>query len=99
MSQTPEDMPNFNGLGHERHRAITVWFFLRANHGGWFTVRGIATGTGLAESTVQSALSRIFGLLPVMRPRIQRRIIEDERGRRTEYRFVRIIKIIFEDEE
>ncbi len=97
MARSPEDMPNFDGLGHERRRAITVWWFLRENHGQWFTIRKIATSIGLSDSTVQSALSRIFGRLPAMRPRIQRRIIEDERGRRTEYRFVRIIRIIFEE--
>jgi len=90
-------MPDFDSLGHERRRAIIVWLFLRRNHGRWFTPKEIAEGTGLAESTVRSALSRIFGLPPAMRPRLQRRVIEDERGRRTEYRFVRIREIIFEE--
>jgi len=91
-------MPNFDGLGHERHRAILVWFFLRENHGRWFTPNEIANSIRLAESTVRNALSRIFGLPPIMRPRLQRHTIEDERGRRTEYRFKRIINISFEEE-
>jgi len=91
-------MPNFENLGHERHRAILVWFFLRGNHGRWFTPNEIAHSVGLAESTVRSALSRIFGLSPIMRPRLQKRTIEDEEGRRTEYRFKRIINISFEEE-
>ena len=97
MSQPPPDTPNFDGLGHERNRAFTVWFFLRSKHGRWFTSREIASQTNLAESTVESALSRIFGLRPVMRPRLQRRVIEDDRGRRRQYRFVRIKEIIFEE--
>jgi hypothetical protein len=39
-----------------------VWFFLRKNHGEWFTVEDISRQIGLAETTVQNALSRIFGL-------------------------------------
>lgn len=91
-------MPTFESLGHERTRAITVWLFLRRHHGMWFTSEEIAEGIGLAESTVESALSRIFGLPPAMRPRLQRRVIEDEKGRRKAYRFMRIIDIIFEEE-
>jgi len=97
MSQ-PSDMPNFDELGHERHRAIMVWFFLRKNHGKWFSPIEVSDHIGLAESTVKSALSRIFGLPPIMRSRIQKRIIENGKGRKTEYRFVRIINIFFEEE-
>jgi len=93
----PPDMPNFDSLGHERHRAITIWFFLRENHGRWFTPGEITERIGLAESTVRSALSRIFGLPPIMRPRLQRRIIEDESGRKVEYRFMKILEILFEE--
>ncbi|MBC7130344.1 hypothetical protein H5T51_03870 [Candidatus Bathyarchaeota archaeon] len=96
MTHPPPDMPEFERLGHERHRAILVWLFLRRHHGRWFTVEEIAKGTGLAVSTVKSALSRIFGLPPKFRPLLERRVVDDERGRRTEYRFRRIIDIIFE---
>ncbi|MEM2394201.1 MAG: hypothetical protein QXW82_07185 [Candidatus Bathyarchaeia archaeon] len=96
MSHPPPDMPEFDRLGHERHRAILVWLYLRRNHGKWLTPDEIAKGTGLAVSTVQSALSRIFGLPPALRPLLERRVIEDAGGRRTEYRFRRIIDIIFE---
>lgn len=97
MSQPP-DMPDFSGLGHEFRRALTIWFFLRSNHGRWFTPREISIGTSLALSTVRHALSRIFGLPPLSRPRLQRQIIEDENGRRVQYRFTRIIDIVFDEQ-
>jgi len=97
LSQPPPDTPNFDSLGHERNRAFTVWIFLRSHHGDWYNSEEIATSTGLAESTVQSALSRIFGLPIVMRPRIHRRVVEDETGQRKEYKFQRIIRIIFDE--
>jgi len=71
--------------------------FLRFNHGNWFTSEEIARQTGLSESTVKSALSRIFDLPPTLKPRLQRHIVEDEKGRTKKYRFARIIKIIFEE--
>ena len=95
----PSDTPNFNSLGHERTRAFTVWMFLRMNHGTWFTTNQISEGSGLAESTVRSALSRIFGLPRVMRPRLERHTIVDDRGRLTFYRFRRIVEIRFEEED
>ena len=90
-------MPHFESLGNENARALKVWFFLRRNHGIWFSVEEIAEGIGLAESTTQNALSRIFGLPGVMRPRIERRKIEDHRGKITQYRFRGIRKILFEE--
>jgi len=93
MSSPPEDMPDFGGLGHDRHRALEVWYFLRTNHGRWFTVGQIAVSLGLHETTVQHALYRIFGLLPIFRPRIERRMRDGE----YEYRFARIIGIAFEE--
>lgn len=99
MSRPPLDTPNFDGLGHEAHRAYRVRRFLRRNHGKWFTSSEIAEGTGLAESTVESALSRIFGLPPAFRPRLQRHVIEDESGKTKEYRFAKIVEMIFERNE
>ena len=92
----PSDMPRFDSLGNEYARALKVWFFLRMHHGTWFRVKDIAEGIGLAESTTKNALARIFGLPGEFRPRIERRIIEDHEGRIVEYRFRRIIQIIFE---
>ena len=92
----PSDMPRFDSLGSEATRALKVWFFLRMNHGKWFKVDDIAEGIGLAESTTANALTRIFGLPGEFRPRIERRILEDDRGKIVEYRFRGIVDIIFE---
>ena len=94
--EPPPDTPNFESLGHERMRAFKVWFFLRSNHGNWFTVSEISNGIGLAESTVRNALSRIFGLPPLMRPRLERQIVESDEGRLIQYRFRGIVNILFE---
>lgn len=99
LSKPPSDTPYFEKLGHEQHRAIIVWLFLRRNHGKWFTAKEIAEDINLADSTVTSALSRIFDLPPLLRSRLQRRTIDDERGRRKQYRFMLILKIIFDEQE
>ena len=93
----PNDMPQFDGLGHERTRALRVWFFLRVHHGNWYSIREISDNTGLAESTVENALSRIFGLPPLMRPFLERIISETDAGRTTVFRCKRIIEIRTED--
>ncbi len=99
LFKPPSDTPYFEKLGHEQHRAIKVWLFLRRNHGKWFTAKEISEGINLAESTVTSALSRIFGLPRVLRLKLQRQTTEDERGRIKQYRFMRILEIIFDDPE
>ena len=93
----PKDMPQFDSLGHEQARAFRVWFFLRAHHGNWYTISGISSNIGLAESTVENALSRIFGLPGFMRPFLEKRIFEDDEGRIVEFRCQGIIDIITED--